>query len=90
MKIQLSQKTLILCCIHNAPAPSAYQWFCEKILSLPKDIQDMKSALLSEHCGIIVTGDINFWHHDYETQTLEIFIVLYLAQETQTQLDVVI
>ena len=73
-------KTLILCCIHNAPAPSAYQWSCEKILSLPKDIQDMKSALLSEHCGIIVTGEINFWHHDYETQTLDIFIELNLAQ----------
>ena len=75
------------------------QYSADEFLSLLKDIQNKKSAILSGHCDITVTGDINFsqtnWEtvsspNDYETQILEKFKEYTLAQHANTQLDVVL
>ena len=99
VKIELKERSLILCCICNAPSLSVYQWTHDELSGLLEEIFDLKLAAEPIRCDIIITGDTNFsqtnWKphsssYLYEIPILEIFTYLNLTQHAPTQFDVMI
>ena len=99
VKIELKERSLILCCIYNAPFSNVYQWTHDELSGFLEEINDLKLALEPSRCDIIITGDINFSQTNwktlsssdlYEIPILEKFTDLNLTQHAPTQLDVML
>ena len=86
--------TVIICCLYNAPAPSAYQWTTLELNSLLNELDAMR-----QQSDLIITGDLNFvdtkWKlmsssNPYEEEILERLLGMNLSKQASFQLDILL
>ena len=96
VQIKSSNSSVLLCCLYNAPAPSAYQWTSLELLNLLNELDEMKQK---ESSDIIVTGDLNFQqtllsrmspNNQYEHKILDRLHKMRLTTQVSTHLDIVL
>ena len=96
MQLPSATSTVIICCLYNAPAPSAYQWTTLELNSLLDELDAMRQQQQSD---LIITGDLNFvdtkWKlmsssNSYEEEIIERLPGMNLSQQASFQLDILL